>query len=366
MDRNFIGSGPFVVKKLINGFVFCASGVLSLGCSEPGVERLWPAWSEGSASTNAGHRTLSYLGWDTIATIKPNAEGGAPVGFIVNREGFGYYDAVRQQILLYDKAGAEVRTSAEALSATDSLLAVRDLQLLPTGELAILEANAATLFVLSTNLKSAKRIRLQTTDRVERFIPYGKSSFLLWTFHSSTPFIIVDSTGAVVRTLEFPWVPYGQLHYMSRSSGQLTRVADDEWVFTFGLGNGWLFQGGGNTTGSFRHYVEPMPFPAVYEEIKGPVRTARMGRISVAAISAATIDGVLYVLFGGKTRLRGQVIDAYQLSNGRYLRSIVAPGQISGVTVYEHKLYFLTSGSPMRVLGIRRETLANTASSRDP
>lgn len=366
MDRNFIGSCPFVVKKLINGFVLCAAGVLLLGCSESGAERLWPAWSEGSAGTNAGHRTLSYLVWDTIATIKPNAQGGAPLGFIVNREGFGYYDGVRQQILLFDSTGAEVRTSAEALSVSDSLLAVRDLQLLPTGQLAILEANAATLFVLSTNWKSARRIRLQTSDRVERFIPYGKSSFLLWTFNSSTPFIIVDSAGAVVRTFEFPWVPYGQLHYMSRSSGQLTRVVDDEWVFTFGLGNGWVFQGGGNTASSFRHYVEPMPFPAVYEQIKGSVRTARMGRISQAAMSAAAIDGVLYVLFGGETRLRGQIIDAYQLSDGRYLRSIVAPGQISGVSVYKHKLYFLTSGSPMRVLSIRRDMLANTAGSRDP
>lgn len=267
------------------------------------------------------------------------------------RDGFAYYDPVRNELLRFDPLGREIGTSAIALRGHDSLRDVRDVRLLPDGRVAILNAKRGALVILSSDWASATIIKLGVSTRVEQFIPLGQSGYMLWTFESDSSFAQVDLEGTSVARYDFPLPAYKELHVLARS-GKLAGGSDGSWAFTFSTGDGW-FPYNGTVSHGLKPYIESVAFPAVVERTAGNRSSARVGRFRSAAQAAVVHGGVLHVLFGGKTDLRGRLIDEYRMSDGAYLKSRVAPAYILELAADASGLYAFTSGSITYVLSPR-------------
>ncbi len=89
----------------------------------------------------------------------------------------------------------------------------------------------------------------------------------------------------------------------------------------------------------FRRYVTP--YPAVTIDRSGPVPTARTA--PGAASSAALLGDTLFVLRGSVTRQDHGIVDVYELSGGRWIRSLVVAAATVGIDVAPGVLVALTS-----------------------
>lgn len=319
--------------------------IAAAGCGEQVSERVWP--SVKVIPTLSHNRILLAERWDTIATLTPKA-AGFPFGFFVSSNGFAYYDQINHRLVGFDRKGNEVHTSDTALGGRESLGEIRNVRLLADGRIAALDANRHELVILSRDWSSMKRVNLRAKGRIEQFIPYGKSGFLLWTFDADRPFEVLDSAGAPLGTISILWPQYRGLHPLTRS-GILASDENENWVYAFSSGAGWFPYRGAQSRG-FQAYIEPLPFPAVLEQSEGSNTNAHLGRFTTAARAGIVVSGTFYVLFGGKSDLRGRLIDEYRMSDGTYLKSLVVPPDGVALAARAGKIYLLTADPVVRVL----------------
>ena len=109
--------------------------------------------------------------------------------------------------------------------------------------------------------------------------------------------------------------------------GQTTRWGVDGWVFGFSTGNGWMRFRGAELEGVFP-YAEHVEFPEVRDERGGATRggLSRMDKRPVqSGLSLSVVGDTLFVLFSGESRLRGRVLDKFDVRSGAYLETDLLP-----------------------------------------
>lgn len=141
--------------------------------------------------------------------------------------------------------------------------------------------------------------------------------------HSFQPLLM--HWGDEVETAGLPG-GLGEPHALQHQ-GQTTRWGVDGWVFGFGAGNGWMRFRGAEVEGVFP-YAEHVDFPEVRDVRGGAARggVSRMDRRPVrSGLSLSVVGDTLFVLFGGESRLRGRVLDKFDVRSGAYLETDLLP-----------------------------------------
>ena len=110
-----------------------------------------------------------------------------------------------------------------------------------------------------------------------------------------------------------------------QNQGQLAVWREDGWVFGFGVGNGWMVFRGSEVVGAYP-YVEHYDFPEVIVERRGMGTVSRMTERPPSTGSSVSVVGdTLHVFFGGTSEQRGRMLDAFDVTTGRYLTTHMLP-----------------------------------------
>lgn len=337
-----------------SGLIVAISCVVA-GCNQ-GVdaETLWTA-NDDMMFTASLERTLKRPAWDTAAILTPRQEGAAPFGFLVINGGFAYFDAMRQALIGFDQVGSETQTSVDALKPLPPIGRIRDLRSLADGRIAMLDADSASLIVLSSDWRSSKYIKLSQAVRVEQFAPYEASSFILWTYSDTLPFVVIDSAGKERSRRAFPWAAYENIPSIARG-GQLVSDGDGQWAFTMSSGPGWVASKYA-TEARLAAFIEPIRFPVVMRSRTANRTSSRLGRYTPSAISSALSNGIVYILFGGATELRGRLIDIYHVEDGKYIGSVLLPTAAVAIAIRRDDLFALIADSSVYVLRVSTSSI---------
>lgn len=121
--------------------------------------------------------------------------------------------------------------------------------------------------------------------------------------------------------------------------GKLARWGDTGWVLGLYAGNGWLTFRGAEPLGVFP-YAEHLDIPDVRQVRQGSSISAQpMTRPTETGLSLSVVDDTLFVLFGGKSQLRGRILDKFDVRSGAYLETDLLPHFANFAVVGENRVF---------------------------
>lgn len=226
-------------------------------------------------------------------------------------------------------------------SGPDEFQDPRDLKIAPDGSVWVLDPANSRVTVLDGDGHVVRRIPVGHVGGSPRqVVPLASGDGLLATdIHDGDPLVQFDSAGRIVERHPFPWEGFRRLDYLATQVNTANR--GDSWVMAFSMGDGF-FRYTPETQGLRGWYVEPVPFPEVVVERSGNTTTTRhRERPTFAAIGLTLSDERIYVLFGGTTKERGRLVDAYSLRDGAYEQTYLLPEAASEIAWHDGGLYTL-------------------------
>ncbi|HYW13093.1 MAG TPA: hypothetical protein VE871_14130 [Longimicrobium sp.] len=156
------------------------------------------------------------------------------------------------------------------------------------------------------------------------------------------PIIIVNSEGAVEKTMRFPAPEFSSQHYLAAQQITSSDARTGRWISAYRLADGFFLFNEERPLSFRGWFVEPIPFPAlVTKRVNGGVSTELQDKPLPAARSATFSTSAVYVLFGGASSDRNKVIDAYSTENGSYLQSFLLPEAVREIAWYNGGFYTL-------------------------
>lgn len=326
--------------------------LLMCGCrpetgGEP--ESLWP---EPSTPTQ---REIVTADWDTLLHLGGSAEDTMliyPLRIAATVNGLAVFDVATEQVDYFSLDGRHRWSFGRKGSGPDEFQGARDLKVDGNDRIHVLDPQNLRITVLDTLGQVIRRVPLASVGHAEKMVVLRDGRTILFTLNPEQPLAVIDSTGKLLERLSIPWTGFARLNAL-QSQGMLNfDPGTDRWVFTFTVGNGWFAYEGTEPrlTGAF---VEHVPFPGILTSRQGEEQQQRLTRPIMAALSAGVRDSLLYVHFGGRTRMSRFAIDVYRLEDGDYIGSYRLPRRASYITVADDRIYILANNPYPEILALR-------------
>jgi hypothetical protein len=329
------------------------AGLLSVGACEQPQQHFF----RNGRPPDLPSREIRSVEWDTKLIAGGEADDSTllvPMPPVVNAAGLFFGDLAGRRIVHLDHAGNVVWTYGQSGQGPGEFQSPREVRLDATGRVWVLDARNARITVLSPDGQEAQFIPVQSSGMPFRILPLSGDTAILVTNDASAPFAVIDEKGAEISRHPFPWSGYADLHSLTSQFLAAFDPKDHEWVAAFTLGDGFFPLRGVVSKGWSGWYVEPVPFPVPIVRQEGDSRITEFAeRPLSSAISVTLSPDHLFVLYGGRTEHRGQVVDRYRRSDGGYVSSFLLPHKASGLAWYDGGFYLLSS-SPFPQLAFAR------------
>ena len=188
-----------------------------------------------------------------------------------------------------------------------------------------------------------QEISLRSLDgSPEQVMEVAPDTFVIWTLTQEQPLVLLDANGAILQRADVPFRIASQVPYL----GAQAKLVNDyrtprRWVYGFVFVDNWRVLTDFSPTSREYRYIEELPVPVVEVETGRGRVSARMRSAVQGALAASMTGNRLFVLFGGRTQERGQVVDIYDVSEGVYLYSIRLANRASQIAVTESNLIVL-------------------------
>lgn len=259
---------------------------------------------------------------DTLLTL--------PTRIAADRAGVSVLDGAGGRVRRFSREGRLLWTFGRRGRGPAEFWRPRDIQLDRFGRSWVLDPGNSRLVGIDSLGSSPVEIPLSALDRPPNaFVPLPAGGALLLTFDPERPFVRVSDTGRVLERMEFPWLPFRSLHPLAAQLVTGMDPASDRWAVAFGLGDGFFVFQGLEWLGYRGRFVETAGFPRVEEaRSRLPGRRERVATIREARFMAEAVslsEDRLFVFFGGGSRDRHRLIDAYSSKDGVYLGTFRLP-----------------------------------------
>jgi hypothetical protein len=246
-----------------------------------------------------------------------------------------------QTVRAFDTTGAVLWTFGAKGRGPREFVNVRDIAGLPGGGVALLDAENGRITQLTAGGALDRTVPVPREVHAEQFAVLPGNRFLLFNDNPGPPLLVVDTAGRPAEATPFPWAGYAGLESLARQGVTAAASPGGRWAFGFAYGNGWFAYDGATPHGAAGRYVEHVRFPAVVTVGTKFRRTKRLARNIVSALSLTMDDSVVYVLFGGRGRTRGRLVDRFAWADGSYLGSVSLPERAIAIAKDGARLYAL-------------------------
>ena len=288
-------------------------------------------------------RRIVELAWDTIFQVGGSASDTLlqmtswPVA---DSTGFAVVDVYAKRVLRFDRTGRLEWIYGTAGAGPGEFLNPRDIALDQESRTWVLDPRTARITVIGADGRGEMLIPL---DRLQyspsAFVPHPDGSATLVVANGEAPLVRVGPEGRVLDQLAFPWPDHAKLSPLAAQVYTANDPATDHWVAAYSLGDGFYLYGAGTEVGDRIPFVEPVPFAVVAtsQRTVGPGRTERTSSIvdPIFAATSVTISPErIYMLFAGRSELRGRIVDSYSRRDGAYIESVVLPDIVGGIAYH--------------------------------
>jgi hypothetical protein len=334
--------------------------LVSVACKgehQPDKPELW----DGSAPFS---RRVDADAWDTAWAIGGGTEDTTllrPRLVTPHSRGVYLFDDGREQVISLDLSGTRRWAVGGSGGGPNEFRMVRDIKVDQLGRAVVLDPGNQRIAVIDSAGHFVRRVPITAVGWAEQVLPLGDSRYLLATTDSMRPFVVLDSTGAVLDRVAIPWKPFASLDPLARQ-GVISPAGGDRWIYAFTMGDGWFVFNGTTPQGQPGRYVEHTDFPAVVQTRHGNSVTTQMEKyVPCSACTVSGADSVFYVHFGGYSPEQKRLIDRYAVSDRRYLGSYRLPAPASAVTVFGGRAYVLQSDTTTRLPALTPRITASGA-----
>lgn len=267
-------------------------------------------------------RIVSHL-WDTVRVFSSPAldsllDGAYRLG--MSDKDYVVYSNERRRLIAVSKKDGRVRWLVPKETFGD----VRDMKVTRDGVIRLLDRRRGVVLIISGPGEGALRDSVSLSDfgLPSQIAPLSSGRLIVLDQEARSPLVFAAKDGP--QALTTPWPKFGELDGLQQQGWLSVDRSGGRWIFGFSLGNGWLAYEGERliTSGP---YVEHTDFPAIVKDSSRARVSTKMARATPSALDLRIRGDSLWVLFGGKSDVKGRVLDRYSLRTGRYLSSLVLP-----------------------------------------
>lgn len=284
------------------------------------------------------HHTISGDAGDELlvpGSIAATADGNLVV-----------FDYGAMEVRVFSRDGKQLWREGRSGAGPGEYRNVMDVEVRSNGQIALLDMVNRRISTLSSNGKLRRTIPLELNS--SRFVATADtSSYTLAGDDSSTLWVSVNENGKVDRRMAAPSSLIAR-HSLARE--QFTASLGTRSVMAYRWSDRMLVL---ESDGGVQNIVDGIErvalpdikqYPAKYGKFTGTV--ARVDPTATpGALSVATNGNLIYVLFAGRTKERGRIVDVYDADAGTYLGSHLLP-------VVAQEIALLSDGS---VVALRME-----------
>lgn len=305
--------------------------------------------SHGGDHSSPGAPTARVIVQDTVwqTGLRIGGEGDdstiqIPLHPVANSSGLVVADLAAKRVLQFDHTGEVVWSFGRAGGGPNEFREPRDVRLDSGGRIWVLDPSNGRISVLTESGLLARQITIRDVGMAFEMVPLATGGALLTVPRPDSPFVEIDSTGAVVGRHSFPWARFQE---MSVLATQFVTAADPltgEWATAFRLGDSYFWFSDSQWVGRRHFFIEPVPFPLPTVSQDGNTRrTGFATRPEAAARSVTMSPNRLYVLFGGGTGNAKRLVDSYSRKTGAYIETYLLPAAAIDIEWYDGGLYVL-------------------------
>lgn len=308
-----------------------------------------------ATATSASSRHWTTATWDTVWTVGGELEDSLvmlPRLLRVAAGGPIIFDDGSNAVRAFRRDGTFRWVFGRTGSGPQEFRGVRDVATHPDGSLALVDPPNNRITVLNGSGQFVRSIPLDAVGHVETILYLPRTrGYIAQTMDPQQPLVHLDSTGRVMKRLEFPQ-ELAELNPMARQG--LLAGSGETWTFAFTMGPAWLRYD--NTRfEAIEPYIETLRFPEVISSRDGEFVTTKLADYHpCSACSITAVDGELQVLFGGHTGNRKALIDRYDLRSGDYLGSLLLPGPAYAIAGDGDMLFLLSADPIPRLVALRK------------
>lgn len=337
------------------------SGVLAIiASSAPGCARDAPKdGAPAETGEPARERRFAEGEWTALWTLG-GGEGDTTFlqpRLLVPASSGGLYvlDDGRRVILAFDAEGRRIWSVGKEGGGPDEFQMIRDIEVDAEGNLWVLDAGNSRLSVISPAGQFLCRTSLAEVGHAEQVTPLrdGRAVLMTPSAGDEPPFVVIDSLGRAGKRFGANWSEFTRVDPLVRY-GYTVVSGSDDWAYVVVRGEGWVAFRSDSAVGTWVPYVERTPFPRVRQVRNGDEVTTEMEEYTpCSACSAAIVDSLLYVHFGGTSDDSRRLIDVYDLAGRRYRRTLRLPAAVSTVAASGDRVFTLQKDSATVITALR-------------
>ena len=293
---------------------------IAAGCVEGPTSRVRPS--------DLPERHYRAVAWDTVMHVEGSLQDTVLLGssqIAADPEGVAVLDSYRNAVVRFATDGSPVWSFGRSGRGPNELMRPIAIEIDGQGRHWVLDDTNARITVLERTGEPAFRIPLQSLEQAPIGMAVLQDGSVVLSAMADPPFLRIDTDG---RLLERFAVPDGDLDGVDPMARQLNIAADRSnrrWIGTLFMMDGFYAFDPQSPEGRVGWYVEPVPAPLVEITRDGAYRSKSLVDHTVAALAAEISDGRMYVLFQGRTRERGRILDIYDVETGGYQESLLLP-----------------------------------------
>ena len=309
----------------------------------------------GDPAAPAAERRFLPGRWEQVGGVQPEMESDLLNPLLIASRGRMLYvvDYGDTRVKAFDWTGRLAWAAGRKGKGPNEFTNPTDLQVDRSGNLWVYDPANSRVTVLRPDGKVEKMISTRTL--FQRVLPLEDGTF--WGIGVGTEGVLgyrFDRRGTLAGTMRLP-ATMGSVDPMALDGRVAVAPTGRAAVMTFLYADRLVLWNGATRQVRSTPGVEPIPFPSVLEW-QGPgggVVTRLSLDATPATLSVTADDRYAYLLYGGKTRMKGRIVDRYELATGRYAGSYLLPRRVSGITVVPNGLAVLIS-NPMPEIRVWR------------
>lgn len=338
-----------------------AAQLLLLSCSDSGMPDI-----RAIAQVNPGSRQIGSTEWDTLWTITAGVGDTSlvtPYMLVASDRALFVYDDGGFRLNAFGLDGKRLWQYGRKGSGPEEFRSVRDMELSADQTVMLLDPPNGRILEIDQSGSVVRRISLKGAGMAEQFAPAGANAIVLATPHPDSPFVEIDTLGAVRARRAFPWAPFRRIPYLARQG--LTASDGVHWVYAFEMGDGWFAFDGLTAAPVIGRYVEHRDFPVILRRKEGGGVSESFAAYSpCTACDVVMADSSIYVLAGGSDSTAKQIVDEFARSDGRYTRSFRLPSPVGQFTV-RHGVFYVVINEPVpAIIALRPHVSARGPNAR--
>ncbi|MDX2208056.1 MAG: hypothetical protein SFU57_10460 [Gemmatimonadales bacterium] len=288
-------------------------------------------------------RTVMTAEWDTLATRGGDAEG--TLGHLwlsaADSSMFVAWDNSTQEVHAFDHDLRPLWQFGRKGAGPGEFRQGRSIAFTPAGEILIFDVATQRMTFLTRAGELRTTVVLE--ERLDQVVPWTDGK-LLGTAprRKGSPFVVMRDDGRVLTSLDVPWDGWTDLHPLLQSGYIASDPTAATAAFIMIHGDGWFAVGEQPGASYLGRYVEHLEMPSVIE--KSDLQLIVGATIAGQAVSVR--DGMVTILYEGKSPEARRWLDQYRLSDGSYLGSQLLPEPVSGFSSAPDGSYFVVFNDP--------------------